>query len=151
MINLPCLKPSLLFYTPPPLIPLMTSNTTPSGLCYTGSLVWSYPAYYAFDRNDNTYTSNVASVTTQNIYYEFPSAHIVTRLYMVSYGFYGSIVIFQGSNDGVIWYNLGNTPYTLDVSIDDTFQNSIAYQYYQWTISNATPTFGFRTIQLYGK
>ena len=58
MITVPILQPSLMFYKIPvsvALIPIMTSNTTPSGIAT--SIGGIFPPYYAFDGNSSTYWS----------------------------------------------------------------------------------------------
>lgn len=161
MISLPILQPSLNFYrnvSSIALIPIMTSNTTPSGIVNGDG--WTYtilPAsyhgysptdsYYTFDQIDST---ALETLQTAYVTYQFSSPKIVTRLYIMSYGHYGGNVTFQGSNDGINYYNIGNTPYTLNVSIDDTFGNTTAYSYYKFTMTAVGNSSGFRTIQLYG-
>jgi len=83
--------------------------------------------------------------------YQFPTPKTVTRLYVMSYSIYGGTLTLQGSNNGITYTNLGNNPYILNNSIDDTFINTTAYTYYKITLtSSATGGEGIRTIQLYG-
>ena len=125
MISIPILQPSLNFYKNVPislpLIPVMTSNTAPSGIA-GGS--WDYSrtdpdvsvtfnstmAYYVFDNNIYTELWSRSPLIVGYSTYQFSSPKVVTRLYIMSYGFFGGSLTFQGSHDGTSYNNIGNNP-----------------------------------------
>lgn len=140
---------------PRALIPAMTSDTTPSGIA-SGCKI-SYDYYYPFAQSDshpfvyfNTFGNYIA--------YQFSSPKIVTRLKVTGplgadrYSPFGDWpdqkLIFQGSTDGVTYYDIGNTPYNVSsLNIDDVFSNTTAYSYYKFKVE----TLAFiKSIQLYG-
>ncbi len=161
MINIPLLKPGLLYYhvlgAPQSLIPAMTSNTTDisnSGATVSagGAFNNQYDAWQCMGQRLSSI--NVTTNATGYITYQFPGNVIVNGLYVVSSFNYGGTFTFQASNDDVAWHNLGNTPYILNASINDTFVNNIAYSYYQFSLTpslvNGIYYEGIREIQLYG-
>jgi len=124
-------------------IPLMTSNTTPSGIANASSTTnfsGGIGPYGAFDRNTNTlWESNVA---TAWLSYQFPTGKIIKR-----YGFFSYFSnnpnprtwTFEGSNDGSTWTTLDtqtnfittiSTFYSFDIS-----SNVTSYLYYRINIS----------------
>jgi hypothetical protein len=135
-------------FTPPTFlgamsIPLMTSNTTPSGIANASSTTGfsgGIGPYGAFDRNINTlWESNVA---TAWLSYQFPTGRIIKR-----YGFFSYLSnnsnprtwTFEGSNDGTTWAILDtqinfittiSTFYSFDIS-----SNVTSYLYYRINIS----------------
>jgi hypothetical protein len=121
-------------------IPLMTSNTTPSGTAAASSLS-SGAAWNAFDRNSATIWQS-AAVAGQWLSYQFPTGRIIKR-----YGFStfnNSLQLprtwtFEGSNNGSTWAVLDtqtnfstaiSTFYSFDISANIT-----SYTYYRINVS----------------
>jgi hypothetical protein len=120
------------------MIPTMTSNTTPSGVCTASAIGGdpNYEPYKAFDGKTNTkwYDVNNANMYIQ---YEFPTAVVVKTIM-----FRGNTdapllsptqIIVKGSNDGSTF-----TPLDTISNIPDdanyhasSFANATAYKYYR--------------------
>ena len=112
--------------------PVMTSNTSPSGVVTASSFSGGQVPWYAFNGStggSNQWISNGA--VPQWIQYQFTSA-VLIRSYSIFYSVAssGRPVNFnlQGSNDGSSWT-------TLDTRIGFVFTNG---QYNNFTISNPT-------------
>jgi hypothetical protein len=124
-------------------IPLMTSNTTPSGIANASSTTnfsGGIGPYGAFDRNLSTLWES--AVATAWLSYQFPTGKIIKR-----YGFFSYFSnsanprtwTFEGSNDGSTWTTLDtqtnfittiSTFYSFDIS-----SNVTSYLYYRINIS----------------
>ncbi len=85
-------------------VPLMTSNTTPSGICSESASYGGYLPYLAFDRDTSTKWVYGGSGTTAWIQYQFPNAITLAKMtfkgnidtpYLVP-----SQIVVKGSNDG---------------------------------------------------
>lgn len=128
-------------YLPDMSIPLMTSNTSPSGIASASSVSGSNFAYLAFDQNFGTswfsLTSNAAWLQ-----YQFPVAKTIRR-----YAFRTAASsanrnprtwTFEGSNDGTTWTVL-DTQTNLTLSLTTWYQYPIAspasYLYYRLNIT----------------
>lgn len=147
-----------------PLIPVMTSNTTPSGVASAISELSdvSSPAYYAF-RNLYDDTSNsecwqandAKGVSHSNLWlmYKFPEAVTIKkfRIYFV----YATTVNYkiQGSNNGSTFTDLGTFT---TVRGTEQLQNTNSYLYYRLYITSQTMSSSnvrggcVRDLQLYG-
>lgn len=136
-----------------PLIPLMTSNTSPSGIVTAQNTrdndgYGTYAPYYAFDGRRNTYWDPGRNTSTW-LQYEFEDAVCVNKIFLgltneaVSY-------IFSASNDGNNFVQLKTGYSTEDNTI--LIPNSDYYKYYRITCEtlNSTQWFGIRTLQLFG-
>ena len=149
-------------YLPDPnliaLIPTMTSNTTPSGVVSAINADSNYPAYYAFDNNNDTAWW---SKSTSNgwIAYKFPSAKCVTKALLIpTYDGGGARVKnykIQASNDGNNWITL-YTGVCNNLSDEQivTFKNATSYTNYRiFVVDNYVANGGIsiKTVQLYGK
>jgi len=154
------------------LIPAMTSNTTPSGIASganwnmandpggTNAYITAH-AYLVFDQSASTWLHKGPSADTQSyVIYHFSSPKVVTRLridFLLSvYDNVGTMTV-KGSNDGITYYDIGNSPYPLQNhpstpwSIDNTFINTTAYSYYKVATSiNYFEYVRISEIQLYG-
>ena len=101
-------------------VPVMTSNTTPSGVCFgSGSYSSSYDFWNAFDRNSSSRWASVAyQVTNQHIGYEFSEPIAVARCSFSPLYSSGKQTVknyrIEVSNDGNTW----------DVIASDTLANS---------------------------
>lgn len=142
------------------LIPLMTSNTSPSGVASASTvangddLTWG--AWRAFAENPGVGWSAPGysdAPPPQWIQYRFDSPTLVTGVLVTST--HTSITwVLSGSSDGVTFYPI----YTL-VQADtppgsrQNFSNSTFYTYYRWTITDSSPV-GYQLtlagVQLYG-
>lgn len=133
------------------LVPVMTSNTTPSGVVSRSSVVdntGTFESWKAFDRDDSTYwiTLDVASAIVDYgdwIQYQFTEPTMVNKLSFIAGASYTVTKKYkiQGSNNGTDWTDLYNDTYTLNGSTSPTvhdkktinacFNNSTAYTYYR--------------------
>ena len=144
------------------LIPVMTSNTTPSGVVSAISEYSISPAYYAFrnlyDDTTNTecWQANDSKGTSHSnlwLMYKFPEA-VTVKKFRIRY-VYTSAVNYkiQGSNDGNTFVDLGTFT---TITGEEQIQNTNAYLYYRLLITTQTTSspnvFGgcVRDLQLYG-
>lgn len=144
------------------LIPVMTSNTTPSGVASAISEYSTGPAYYAF-RNLYDDTSNSEcwqandSVGTSHsnlwLMYKFPKAVTVNK-FRIRFVYTNAVNYkIQGSNNGSTFTDLGTF-----TTIDGTkaLQNTNSYLYYRLFITSQTCSSQnvrggcVRDLQLYG-
>lgn len=140
------------------LIPIMESDTTPSGVA-SASSVWdsSYHAYYVFDNNDTTLW--VANTYTNSwVGYEFTEAKIANRAKIIVPSHKCKNFKIQASNDGSNWVDLyagvnsdnsGSTK-----TIDVRFNNNTAYKKYRLFVidtygSNDNYVISCHSLQLY--
>ncbi len=137
-------------------IPLMTSNTTPSGIVTTTSQVAGLEAWRAFDRNTSTYWQTAASVTSASTTYQFSSTRIVKR-YMwkaLTTATAPRNFTFEGSNDGSSFTTL-DTQTAINVGGNGVFTSSLlanttAYLYYRLSITtnNGAPAIIVTEIEM---
>lgn len=143
------------------LIPVMTSNTTPSGVVSAISELSTNPAYFAFrnlyDDTSNSgawHANDSAGTSHSNIWlmYKFPKA--VTAKKFRIWFVYTSAVTFkiQGSNNGSTFTDLGTFT---TVKGEASLNNTNAYLYYRLfitsqTLSTSTNGGAVRDLQLYG-
>lgn len=128
------------------LIPIMTSNTVPSGIASASNFLTDDPPWEAFDGIFNTgtevWTTN-ANVTTGWLAYEFSEPKIISK-----YSIYGKINnptqsprnwTFEGSNDGVTWIVLdtrtNQTTWTNNVPNEYEISNTTQYKRYRINIT----------------
>lgn len=118
------------------LVPVMTSNTTPSGECIkSGAEASGTEAFRAFDGNDSTYWASNAS-TNQYVGYKFTSAKNVKGARIIAnFETEARIKNFkiQGSNDNSTWTDLytGVYPNTQGYEFIAEFDNDSEYLYYR--------------------
>jgi hypothetical protein len=122
-------------------IPIMTSNTTPSGAAAASSVNSTNAAWRAFDRNNGTSWIS-GTVNLAWLSYEFPTGKVIKR-----YGFFSSATsgqnirtwTFEGSNDNSTWTVLDtqtnfvtglSTFYSFDISVNTTL-----YVYYRINVT----------------
>lgn len=140
------------------LIPIMTSNTTPSGVVSANAIYSAgYEAYRAFDRNTSTIWACTAAGSTNGwLQYQFPQATIVKKFFILSPKT-GSIpqttrYKISGSNDGTNFTDLGTFNYT---TVSDTegetnsLNNSTAYTYYRLTVLGFNGNAAISELQFY--
>jgi hypothetical protein len=127
-------------------IPVMTSNTTPSGIASASSEYnATFSAWKAFDNVNDAYgwmTSN--GVTTGWLAYEFLNPIIVGKYTLTCYsGTTASRMpkdwTFEGSNDGVNWTVLdirkGEVGWSASEKRSYEFENDVPYQKYRINIT----------------
>ena len=130
---------------PKMLVPEMTSNNTPSGICLCDSNVSGEEAYKAFDRNNSTYwESNVANTTGgQWVGYKFTTPQIIDYLINRSSAGATNNVKVQYSDDDVNWVDTGDT-YTIKNSDGDkkvsVTENSAHYSFRIYCTSASSTT-----------
>lgn len=144
-----------------PLIPEMTSNTTPSGVASASTEYNSnYYAYKAFDRSTQSLWSSSDGVSAdQWIKYDFGSPTQVCAMSFVNRDNSGYAVgefKLQGSLDDTNWVDID----TVDsLSVAETefipLDAPVRYRYYRWyVVSNVSGSSnagtGFIGLQLYG-
>ncbi len=127
-----------------PLIPTMTSNTTPSGNASASSAHSNYPAYYAFDNNDSTVWlhTGAGSITNQWVMYKFTKAVQAIKFDVKWVKSYISSISYkiQGSNDGAKWTDLtANITSSNDIE-KQALNNDASYIYYRLYINSQTIT-----------
>ena len=142
------------------LIPAMTSNTTPSGVCSSSGNHATFQPYMAFSQiNTGVETDWYASQGTTGkwIQYEFPSAVLINRLHILSTTRPIASSNLQASNDNSTWVQLadiGAISANAEKTVD--FSNLTLYKYYRY---NGVPAIGpdndyylgIRQLQLYGR
>lgn len=128
------------------LIPVMTSNTTPSGRASASNEFGSQPAALAFDGQitdpTRAWATNPGFVTGW-LAYEFPESIVVSAYSLVPQT---SLVTrtpkdftFEGSHDGVTWdvldTRVGETGWINSEKRVYSFSNDVAYKHYRINIS----------------
>lgn len=144
-------------------VPVMTSETTPSGQCFESSVglsngVPTYYGYYAFDGKyyaTGTWESSSASVP-QYVGYKFPSAVCIKGI-MIHNGratYYGiKDFKFQGSNDGTNWTDLksGTALLNTDYQYFSVENNTNNYQWYRVYNTSIYGSLSACNCQFYGR
>ncbi len=94
----------------PSLIPIMTSNTTPSGIIRESSHLYAnyihYVALYAFMQGTNTQWWYSNTAPTGWVEYEFPSATTITEYSVCGNSTYTANWVLQGSNNGTTYTDI---------------------------------------------
>lgn len=154
------------FLTPSPLVPIMTSNTTPYGEAFGSSVLSGYDYYYAFDGLDQVggfrdWASNGG--TNQYIGYDFTTQKTVKKVTIKNRVASGSDtsaaknVIVQGSNDKIAWNDIKsytNTDNTAGgVWNIDCSDNITPYRYHRLFCTNGfvSTTIIINELQFYGR
>ena len=142
-------------------IPVMTSNTTPSGVASASSKYASNDAYYAMNGNSsNQWASADNRGVNSWLKYEFPTAQKIVA-FRVSSGNDASHkaisgYIIQGSNDDFVsdinnLYTGSNSNQTFDITA--SFDNNTAYKYYRLYVTSILDSSNAycKVFQLYGR
>lgn len=92
-------------------VPVMTSNTEPSGICLCDSNISGEEAYKAFDKNNSTnWESNIIGTAGgQWLGYKFSTPQIISYLVNRSSAGATNYVKVQYSDDDVNWVDTGDT------------------------------------------
>jgi hypothetical protein len=124
-------------------IPLMTSNTTPSGQAFASTAAVGGEAWRAFDKNTTTIWGTPTGTVTGSIGYQFPTARIIKRYLWRSPSTNPTNNprnwTFEGSNDGVNYTTL-DTVTGSSIGISATYTSSAltntnAYSFYRMNIT----------------
>jgi len=129
------------------LVPKMTSNNTPEGLCFASSVSGSYPIWRAFDRDDSTEWGPADANVPQYVGYKFTSAKCVKRVVIrpdasssaTPPGQSINAFSIQASNDNNTWDTLltDSIPYENTPSNHAyNLTNDTEYLYYRLYISS---------------
>ena len=142
-----------------PLIPTMTSDTTPSGECSASSANTNsnHITYHAFDNNDSTFWSSAESSIPAWIKYKFPNKVCVRKAKIKPFkdngGTHCKDFVIQGSNNDSNWTDLysGTNPKGSTADIVVNFANNNKYQYYRCYMPNSYTNYcALTSLQLYG-
>lgn len=125
-------------------VPVMTSNTTPSGVASSNNE--GQPAYYAFDNNSGTYWS---AHTADDVYlqYQFNESIVLAKwAYQGTSSYLPSKIKLQGSNDGISFTEIDSvvTP-SSDTDVHErNVSTTTAYLYYRMICSaRYTSAYGY--------
>ena len=128
------------------LVPVMTSDNTPSGEAFASGEAAGYGAYRAFDGNNSTEWScyggtGAQYAVNQWVAFDFETPTIVNKIFILpgnagntsSSGCRVKNYRIEASNDKVSWDILTNHTYTASNSAGETvtFTNNTAYRYYR--------------------
>ena len=138
-------------------VPTMTSNTTPSGECgFFGAQSTSYPAYRAFDDNDNTNAAlDSGMVGTVTLYYCFTStiSVIKARIRMANYSSYSGLsLVLKYSDDGTTWTSTDATGISIGGAYVDLISSTEYGNHNYWGValtSTNNSDFSISTLQFY--
>lgn len=135
-------------------VPTMTSDTTPSGQCYsTPACSSSYPAYRVFDGNDSTEGSMGTAYKTAMGYYRFTAPVKVQKFDCLTI-YETTKLTVKYSDDGTNWNDAAEYS-VLNVSNKLTFAINVAMNAHPyWGVERQSSTgrgSSFYTIQFYGR
>ena len=147
-----------------PLIPKMTSNTTPSGECFAsdvrlnlGDTGW----YRAFDWDDTTslYSDAYAYGKVMYIGYRFDNKIIAKKIYIKQNTNFANshfkTFVIQGSNDGTNYSDIFTESGTGAADGYYSIFNDNSFKYYRFKLTmdggNSTPRLYLFSLQLYGR
>lgn len=127
------------------IIPIMTSNTAPSGYIASASSEYSatYAAWKAFTNSDDDYWSTSTGNTAGTLSIQFPASKIVNVYNILPYSslltYAPNSWTFQGSNNGTDWTTLdtqsGVSTWSAATIKRFVFNNTTAYTYYRLNIT----------------
>lgn len=128
------------------LIPLMTSNSSPSGVASASSAL--VPAYFAFNRNSGDGWIAANGEVQNFLQYQFPSQTQINRIRYQIGMFTGApldvTVTISGSNNGSDWTDLDTLAYTTfggtDLRTRDVNIASVNFKYYRMTVTKYSNT-----------
>lgn len=136
-------------------VPVMTSNTTPSGECFASSVNTTYYAWKAFDNDNSTVWAPSTANLPQYIGYKFTSAVKIdsVRIYPYVYTSTPSVATFQvqGSNDNATWIDIDSVktiPSDNSGLIEFPLESSESYLYYRAKILTKNVSGGCNIVSL---
>ena len=149
-----------------PLVPVMTSNTTPYGEAFASNVNAnsgageSYAAWRMFDGDEKTNWATDTNISTATVGYKFVNPTCVRRFKMQVHGASPKTFDLEASNDRTNWYpiksySLDTAPTAGDVFYFDSDENDSYYMYYQINIKssykyNGITIVGINELQFYG-
>jgi len=122
-------------------IPIMTSNTVPSGTVAVSSYHTSFPAYLAFDKSTSTMWSTLSPTTTGWLSYKFIVSKMIKSYKITPFAIPSRAPktwTFEGSNDGSSWTVLDSQTVTNWVASTSKLfyiSNIQAFLYYRINIT----------------
>lgn len=142
-------------------VPVMTSNTTPSGEVITSSNISGFEGYKAFNENtSNSWRVNSNVLNGSYIIYHFTSQVRVNKV-VNNYRTGSSAVVkftdweLYGSNDNVSYTDIGEINANGDgANVTNILANSNKYSYYKLVCKSASASgtnYGFAILQFYGR
>jgi hypothetical protein len=128
-------------------VPVMTSNTTPSGVCYGSAFYESTPAYMAFDGNTGT-QARIGITTNTYCAYRFSSSK---KIYCaIVQGICANSHLDYKSSDWVIWKSF-TAPYDTPILvIPDNPATATDFRVYCTSSGHGSVTW-YTEIQFYGR
>lgn len=143
-------------------VPVMTSDTTPSGVCSSSSVytddISTYGAWRAFDGNDigTSPMAHTQQLAHGWIQYQFTEPVVIKMIHYKGQDTYWTSRnpsgYLQGSNDGVTYDNIKAINYRSAQIIDDVIENTNSYDRYRLYNSSSSPEWlTAATIQFYGR
>lgn len=134
-------------------VPTMTSDTTPSGVCYANSIYENradYAAWKAFDGSDSTRWTSVYNTTNVFVSYKFTAPINVRKATIKPSGAYLTDFKLQASNDNSTWVDLYSGTYSDGGAAHDyNFINNNDYLWYRLFSPNGMVLLS--TLQFYGR
>lgn len=138
------------------LVPIMTSNSTPSGLASASTEYGIGLAFKAFDGDDNTRWSSNSGSATQSLTYAFDTAKKISKYKIVSNGT-DRITSWdlRASNDNSQWTVLGTYTRSSIINEEIDVTTTQSYKYYQIYVTGSargisTAGCAIETVQYYG-
>lgn len=132
-----------------PLIPIMTSNTEPSGVASASSIFNTvYDAYMAY--SSNTEKGWCPNVNTDSwLMYEFENPVSVSKGYFKNTGPTSISFILQGSNNGSQFTDIVTVSVASNSENTTPFDTTQPYKYYRWYTANPNKDSAGYKFQLY--
>ena len=138
------------------LIPIMTSNTTPSGVASAVSSNSTQVPYHAFDgiwSNLALWQASNSNKDSSWLQYKFDEAICVKNIVFKPYESQRiKAMQIKGSNDGTNWidlYSETNMNYSGEITFMYNLDNNDDYMYYRFNFSSSTDTVCVEGIQFY--
>lgn len=137
-------------------VPVMTSNTTPSGECFASSSYTANGEYLAFDRSETYWNGN--STTPIYLGYKFDEAIRVNKAGIrIGEDHKATSFTIRASNDNTNWTDLATLNVadgTGDFATEIVFANNTEYLYYEYYWTTHLRNDGqdiIREVQFYGR
>ena len=123
--------------------PVMTTDSSPSGIASASSINGSNVAYLAFDQSPTSTWLSANGAATGWLRYQFPTAKVIRRYSMISVGAANNNPrnwTFEGSNDGGTWTVLHTVALGSGIAQNAWYDsgsigNTTAYLYYRINVS----------------
>ena len=134
-------------------VPVMTSNTTPSGECIATNSHSAYGNYIyrAFDNDLSDMWADADNASSSSIGYKFEES-VVIRKFSVIFARAATAFKIQGSNDNSSWMDLYSKTGNTSLQLYDFITNPESYRYYRLlkvTGSSTYNTMYVRKLQFY--